>query len=58
MQGVGGRLSPLYYYIELSYGTLLKGTGADVLRRPMLVLACLGALLFGFGVWRFRRQFG
>ena len=51
-------LSPLYYYIELSYGTLLKGTGADVLWRPMLELACLGALLFSFGVWRFRRQFG
>ena len=51
-------LSPLYYYIEMSYGILLKGAGLDILWDSLLGLTLLGSLIFGFGVWRFRRQFG
>ncbi len=50
-------LSPLYYYIEMGYGILLKGAGLDILWDSLLSLALLGSVIFGFGVWRFRRQF-
>jgi len=50
-------LSPLYYYIEMSYGILLKGTRLNILWDSLLGLTSLGILVFGFGVWRFRRQF-
>ena len=50
-------ISPLYYYIEISYGILLKGAGIKVLWDSLLGLGMLGSLVFGFGVWRFRRQF-
>jgi ABC-2 type transport system permease protein len=50
-------LSPLYYYIEMAYGILLKGAGLKVLWDSLLGLSLLGSLVFGFGVWRFRRQF-
>lgn len=51
-------LSPLYYFIEMGYGILLKGAGLDVLWDSLLGLTLLGAGIFGFGVRRFRRQFG
>jgi len=51
-------LSPLYYYIEMSYGILMKGAGLRILWDSLLGLGLLGGLVFGFGVWRFRRQFG
>ena len=51
-------LSPLYYFIEMGYGILLKGAGLDVLWDSLLGLALLGMVIFGFGVWRFKRQFG
>jgi len=51
-------LSPLYYYIEMAYGILLKGAGLKVLWDSLLGLILLGSLVFSFGVWRFRRQFG
>jgi len=50
-------ISPLYYYIEVSYGILLKGAGIGILWDSLLGLSLLGSLVFGFGVWRFRRQF-
>ncbi len=50
-------LSPLRYFIEITHGILLKGAGLDTLWRPMLAMALLGGTLFGFGMWRFRRQF-
>jgi ABC-2 type transport system permease protein len=43
-------ISPLYYYIEVSYGILLKGAGIEILWDSLLGLTLLG-------VWRFRRQF-
>ncbi len=51
-------VSPLYYYIELGYGILLKGAGLSILWDRLLGLSALGAVLFSFGAWRFRRQFG
>ena len=51
-------LSPLYYFIEMGYGILLKGAGLNVLWDSLLGLALLGIVIFGFGVWRFKHQFG
>jgi len=50
--------SPLYYYIEMAYDILLKGAGLKILWDSLLGLTLLGSLVFSFGVWRFRRQFG
>jgi ABC-2 type transport system permease protein len=49
--------SPLRYYIDITYGVLLKGAGLDVLWKPVVTMVLLGGGLFGFGMWRFRRQF-
>ena len=51
-------LSPLFYLTEMSYAILLKGAGMETLWKQMLRLALLGRVVFAFGVWRFRRQFG
>lgn len=50
-------LSPLRYFIEIAHGILLKGTGLDVFWRQVLAMLALGGSLFGFGMWRFRKQF-
>ena len=50
-------LSPLRYFIEIATGILLKGVGLDMLWRQALSMGLVGASLFGFGLWRFRRQF-
>ncbi len=50
-------ISPLYWFIELGYGILLKGAGLAVLWDSVLGLSLLGAVIFGFGILRFRRQF-
>ncbi len=50
-------LSPLRYYIDITYGVMLKGAGLDLLWKPVGAMLLLGGTLFGFGMWRFRRQF-
>ncbi|MDH4082217.1 MAG: ABC transporter permease [Nitrospira sp.] len=50
-------LSPLRYYIDITYGILLKGIGLDLLWDSVLAMALLGGTMFGLGMWRFRRQF-
>jgi ABC-2 type transport system permease protein len=50
-------LSPLRYFIEIANGILLKGTDLSTLWDSVLAMALLGAVLFGFGMWKFRRQF-
>lgn len=50
-------ISPLYYYMDASYGILLKGAGLDVLWPSVLGIVVLGSIFGGFGLWRFRRQF-
>jgi ABC-2 type transport system permease protein len=49
-------LSPLYHYIEASFGIVLKGVGIELLWRSILSMAGIGGVLFAFGVWRFRKQ--
>lgn len=50
-------LSPLRYFIEIATGILLKGIGLEVLWSQALSMVVLGGSLFGFGLWRFRKQF-
>lgn len=50
-------LSPLRYFIEIATGILLKGIGLEMLWSQVLSMVALGGALFGFGMWRFRRQF-
>lgn len=49
-------LSPLRYYVDVTYGILLKGVGLEVLWDSILAMALLGGGLFGLGMWRFRKQ--
>ncbi len=49
--------SPLRYYIDITYGVMLKGAGLDLLWKPVCAMLLLGGTLFGSGMWRFRRQF-
>jgi ABC-2 type transport system permease protein len=39
-------------------GIMLKGVGLDILWPSVLGMFLLGGAVFGFGTWRFRRQFG
>lgn len=50
-------ISPLHYYIDASFGILLKGAGLDILWDSVMGIVVLGGVLFGFGMWCFRRQF-
>ncbi len=49
--------SPLRYYIDITRGIFYKGAGLDTLWASVLAMALLGGATFGFGMWRFRRQF-
>lgn len=49
--------SPLYHFIECSYGIIFRGAGLDVLWPSVLALVGLGGAWFGMCIWRFRRQF-
>ena len=50
--------SPLYYFIESSYGIFLKGVGLNILWSKILKMTTLGLVVFSVGMWRFRKQFG
>ena len=50
-------LSPLRYFIDIANGILLKGSDLSLLWESVLSMVLLGGGLFGFGMWRFRRQF-
>jgi ABC-2 type transport system permease protein len=50
-------LSPLRYFIDIANGILLKGSDLSLLWESALSMVLLGGGLFGFGMWRFRRQF-
>lgn len=50
-------LSPLRYFIDIANGILLKGASLNILWDSVLAMAALGVMLFGFSLWRFRRQF-
>ena len=50
-------VSPLHHYLDIMYGILLKGAGLRLLWDSALMMALVGAVIFGLGMWRFRRQF-
>ncbi len=52
------KLSPLHYFLDVGLGILLKGGGLMVLWEPILGTTIIGGVVFVFGLWRFRRQFG
>jgi ABC-2 type transport system permease protein len=49
-------LSPLRYFVDVTYGILLKGVGLELLWDSALAMVLLGGTMFGLGMWRFRRQ--
>lgn len=51
-------VSPLRHFVDVAYGILLRGAGLGVLWQPIAVMGLLGLVLFGWGMARFRRQFG
>lgn len=51
-------VSPLHYYIDIAFGILLKGQTAGELLPLIGGMLLLGGAVFGFGLYRFRRQFG
>jgi len=53
----GMLISPLHYYMDASFAILLKGAGLDIIWKSILGIVVLGSTVFGFGLWRFRRQF-
>lgn len=54
---IATNVSPLHHYLDLTFGIFLKGAGVRLLWDSILALALLGGSVFGFGVWRFNRQF-
>jgi ABC-2 type transport system permease protein len=50
-------LSPLHYYIDASFGVLLKGADLRLLWDSVLGMAVLGGSLFALSLWRLRSQF-
>jgi ABC-2 type transport system permease protein len=50
-------LSPLRYYIEITHGIFFKGSGLSTLWEVVLAMGLLGSIMFGIGMWRFRKQF-
>lgn len=50
-------ISPLHYYIDASFGILLKGAGMHLLMEGVSSMILLGSINFSLGIWRFRRQF-
>ena len=51
-------VSPLHYYIDIAFGIMLKGQTARELLPLIGGMLTLGGAVFGFGLYRFRRQFG
>lgn len=50
-------LSPMRHYIEISYAIMLRGAGFANLFPSIAWMVGMGLVLFGIGLWRFRRQF-
>lgn len=51
-----GYVLPLTYFVRISRGVWVRGTPIDALWFPFLMLAVLGALVFGLSVLRFRKD--
>ena len=50
-------ISPLYYFIDISYGIFLKGSVLDILWESIVGMAVIGSINFSLGMWRLRKQF-
>ncbi len=50
-------ISPMYHYLQVSFGLLLEGTPPRMLWDSILAMVFIGGGLFALGAWRFRRQF-
>lgn len=49
--------SPLYHYANIMYGILVRGNGITLIGDSVLALSGIGTVIFGLGMWRFKRQF-
>ena len=48
---------PLHYYLDAGFAILLKDASFATLAPSLEGIVLLGSVVFGFGLWRFRRQF-
>ena len=55
---LGMYVSPLYYFINASYGILMKGAGLSVLWPMIAGIFFIGVLVSVATVMRFKKQFG
>src|SRR5450830_1350345 len=55
---LGMYASPLYYYINASYGILMKGAGAMVLWPMFFGILLIGVLVSTATILKFKKQFG
>ena len=51
-------LAPTTHFVELGQAILYRGAGLDVVWKPFLALALIGAALFALSLARFRRTIG
>jgi len=54
----GMYVSPLYYYINASYGILMKGAGISILWPLFTGILVIGCIVSGATILRFKKQFG
>ncbi|MFM7295121.1 MAG: ABC transporter permease [Burkholderiales bacterium] len=50
-------LSPLRYFVDITYGVLLKGADLAAVAKPVALMVMLGLAFLILGTVRFRRQF-
>ncbi|MDW7973583.1 MAG: ABC transporter permease, partial [Thermodesulfovibrio sp.] len=50
-------ISPMRYFIDFGYSVLFKGNGIKYVWHDIVGIIILGAVLFSFSVWRFRKSF-
>lgn len=50
-------ISPMRYFIDFGYSVLFKGNGIKYVWHDIVGVMLLGAILFSFSVWRFRKTF-
>lgn len=50
-------ISPMRYFIDFGYSVLFKGNGINYVWHDIVGIILIGATLFSFSVWRFRKTF-
>lgn len=51
-------ISPMRYFIDFGFSVLFKGNGIKYVWHDILGILLIGAVLFSFSVYRFRKSFG